>query len=49
MGTKFALALATIYIGHLEEDFLANRALVPDIRVRYIDDIFSIAPHIRKL
>ena len=29
MGTKLAPALATIYIGHLEETFLENRAIKP--------------------
>ena len=45
MGTKLAPALATIYIGHLGEAFLANRALVPDLWVRYIDDIFLAWRH----
>ena len=45
MGTKLAPALATIYIGQLEETFLAGRALKPDLWFRYIDDIFGVWSH----
>ena len=45
MGTKLAPALATIYIGQLEEAFLLNIATKPDLWVRYIDDIFLIWAH----
>ena len=40
MGTKLAPALATIYIGQIEETFLSGRSLKPDIWLRYINDIF---------
>ena len=42
MGTKLAPALATIYIGHLEESFLAGRKLKPELWLRYIDDVFML-------
>ena len=45
MGTKLALALATIYIGQMEEAFLENRPIKPSLWVRYIDDIFLIWAH----
>ena len=45
MGTKLAPALATIYIGQLEETFLAGRTLKPEIWLRYIDDIFVVWTH----
>ena len=45
MGTKLAPALATIYIGDLEELFIESRTLKPDLWVRYIDDVFMIWSH----
>ena len=45
MGTKLAPALATIFIGQLEETFLSSRALKPEIWLRYIDDIFLVWAH----
>ena len=45
MGTKLAPALATIYIGHLEEAFLSNRTIKPELWTRYIDDIFLVWAH----
>ena len=45
MGTKLALGLATIYIGHLEENFLMGRKLRPELWLRYIDDIFMVWAH----
>ena len=45
MGTKLAPALATIYIGQIEETFLERRPKKPTLWVRYIDDVFLIWPH----
>ena len=45
MGTKLAPALASIYIGDLEESFLSSRKLQPTLWVRYIDEVFMIWPH----
>ena len=45
MGTKLAPALATIYIGQLEETLLSSRALKPEVWLRYIDDIFVVWAH----
>ena len=47
MGTKLAPALASIYIGDLEQSFLSSRKLQPALWVRYIhvDDVFAIWPH----
>ena len=45
MGTKLAPALATIYIGDLEEQFLESRVLKPELWVRYIDDVFLVWAH----
>ena len=45
MGTKLAPALATIYIGDLEENFIKHRTRQPLLWVRYIDDVFTIWPH----
>ena len=42
MGTKLAPALATIYIGQMEENFLSGRNFGPEIWLRYIDDIFLV-------
>ena len=42
MGTKLAPALATIFIGLLEETFLSSRALKPEVWLRHIDDIFVV-------
>ena len=47
MGTKLAPALATIYIGDLEETFIEGRDIKPDLWVRYIDDVFMIWSHTR--
>ena len=48
MGTKLAPALATVYIGDLEEAFIESRSLKPHLWVRYIDDVFVIWTHSRK-
>ena len=45
MGTKLASALATIYIGQMEEAFLENRPTKPTLWVRYMDSIFLIWVH----
>lgn len=45
IDTKLDPILATIYVGQLEEAFLAHRALVLDLWVHYIDDIFLNWPH----
>ena len=45
MGTKLAPALATIYIGQVEEALLVSRPKKPTLWVRYIDDIFAVWPH----
>ena len=45
MGTRLAPALATIYIGDLEEDYIQTRQKKPFLWVRYIDDIFTIWTH----
>ena len=45
MGIKLAPALATIYIGDLEEAFIGKKKLKPDLWVRYIDDVFMIWSH----
>ena len=42
MGTKLAPALATIYIGDLEEAYLDTATKQPILWVRYIDDIFTL-------
>ena len=42
MGTKLAPALATLYLGLIEEEFLTHRVFKPKIWLRYIDDIFLI-------
>ena len=48
MGTKLAPALATIYIGDIEEEFIAERTKKPDLWVRYIDDVFMTWSHSRE-
>ena len=48
MGTKLAPALATIYIGDLEEAFIQDRDWKPTLWLRYIDDVFMIWPHPRE-
>ena len=48
MGTKLAPALATIYIGDLEEKFIQERQDKPMLWVRYIDDVFMIWTHTRE-
>ena len=45
MGTKLAPALATIFIGQLEEAFLSSRGLKPEIWLRYIDDVLITWSH----
>ena len=45
MGTKLAPALATIYIGQLEEDFLERTRKQAKLWVRYVDDVFMIWPY----
>ena len=45
MGTKLAPALATIYMGEIEEEFLSQYPNKPSLWVRYIDDIFMVWPH----
>ena len=45
MGSKLTPALATIYIGDLEESFIESQELKLDLWVRYIDDIFTIWSH----
>ena len=43
MGTKLALALATLHLHFIEQDFfLQSRDLIPTIYRRYIDDIFIV-------
>ena len=48
MGTKLAPALATIYIGDLEEEFIQSREDKPMIWARYIDDVFMVWTHTRE-
>lgn len=45
MGTRLAPALATIYIGDIEEAYIQTRDKKPLLWVRYIDDIFTIWTH----
>ena len=47
MGTRLAPALATIYIGDLEEAFIGERDITPDLWVwyMYIDDVFMVWSH----
>ena len=45
MGTKLASALASIYIGNLEESFLDSQSKKLILWRRYIDDVFMIWPH----
>ena len=45
MGTKLAPALATIYVGELEEKFLSQHHKKPSLWIRFIDDVFMIWPH----
>ena len=45
MGAKLAPALATIYVGDTEEEFIGRNSKKPDLWVRYIDDVFMIWPH----
>ena len=42
MGTRLAPALATIYLGDLEEAYMETKTKQPLLWVRYIDDIFTI-------
>ena len=48
MGTKSAPALATIYLGQFKETLIASRALMSNVWLRYIDDIFVIWTHLLK-
>ena len=48
MGAKLAPALATIYIGNLEEKFINSREDKPVIWFRYIDDVFMVWTHTRE-
>ena len=48
MGTKLAPALATIYLGQLEEKFLNQQTLKPLLWKRYIDDILMLWPYSRE-
>ena len=45
MGTKHGPALATMYIGDLEESFIESRKLKAELWVRYIDDVFLVWMH----
>ena len=45
MGTKLALALATLYLAQIEEHFLSTYTHTPDVWLRYIDDIFMVWSH----
>ena len=45
MGTKLAPALATVYIGDLEETFVESRRPKLDLLKRYSDDIFILWSH----
>ena len=45
MGTKLAPALATIYVGELEEKFLSQHPKQPTLWKRFIDDVFMVWPH----
>ena len=45
MGTRLAPALATIYLGDLEEAYLDSVIKQPMLWVRYIDDVFTIWTH----
>ena len=42
MGTKLAPALATLYLAHIEEEFLRGHSQRPLVWFRYIDDIFAV-------
>lgn len=45
MGTKLAPALATLYLAHIEEEFLDGLTLRPLVWFRYIDDVFCVWTH----
>ena len=45
MGTRLAPALATIYIGDFEEDYLHTSQKKNILWVRDIDDVFKIWSH----
>ena len=45
MATKLVPALATIYIGDLEEAFLQERQVKRSVWARYVDDVFMIWPY----
>ena len=45
MGTICAPSMAIIFMGKIEEEFLATRTLLPLVWWRYIDDIFMVWPH----
>ena len=42
MGTKLALALATLSLQYVEQDYLASAAVRPRLYFTYIDDIFVV-------
>ena len=48
MGKKLALALATIYIGKLEETFIESTSLKPKLSVRYIGYVLLIRSNLMK-
>ena len=45
MGTKMAPSYACLFMGNLEDKFLSAAEQIPDIWIRYIDDIFVIWTH----
>ena len=45
IGTICAPSMAIIFMGKIEEEFLATRTLLPLVWWRYIDDIFMVWPH----
>jgi hypothetical protein len=45
MGSPFAPAYASLFMGKLEQDFLQTRQLKPTLWLRFLDDIFMIWDH----
>ena len=45
IGTKMAPPYAILFLAELEEGFLKNRKLKPEVWFRYIDDIFMVWTH----